>query len=325
MEDKRKNKLLEIYSEIADDRERYIKLYKNIDEFQFQLEKTFETHINVESTLDKQIDVYLKLLSFDSKPKIVHLGFKEAIESNDYSYLDKALNTYVKLKMLVLLQSGADHCCFSLEYIPYLFALKRFKDIEKLCPKECGLSTRKIWGGITTNLIMYLYYQEEAWKEKVLNDANKYLSKKNPLEDQAIVEALVALVKKDFNQFSLALNNVCKGRKKSREFDENKFSKSVSFYSLGLYNFTQYLYPNEIDKVNLPNDDAFLMDYYLYQQSCDSLDDGYIIHFNNKLNLLEVMFDVETPSISLMKNGRNYEVDVVAYNNKIVKQIKNML
>lgn len=174
-------------------------------------------------------------------------------------------------------------------------------------------------------LIMYLYYQEEVWKDKVLNDASKYLSKKDPLEDKAFVEALVALVNKDFEQFSLGLNNVCKGRKKSKEFGENKFSKNVSFYSLGLYNFAQYLYSDEIEKVKLPEDDAFLMDYYSYQHSHDSLDDGYIINFNEKLFLLKLMFDVETPNISLVKNGRTYEVDIVAYNSEIVKQIKDML
>ncbi len=325
MDTKRKDKLLKIYDEISDDRERYIKLYKSTDEFQFELEKMFDTHINVQATQDKQIDVCLKLLPLKAQTQIVHLGYMEAIRSNDYSYLNKALNTYSKLKMIVILQTSSDHCYFSLDQVPYLFVLKKFDLLEKIYPKDCGLSKAKIWGGIVTNLIMYLYYREESWKEQALNDADKYLSRKSPLEYHTIAEALVALVNKDFEQFSLSLNDICKGRKKSKEFGENKFSRSVSFYSLGLYNFAQYLYPDESNKITLPDDDAFLTDYHLYQESHDSLDDGYIINFNEKLSLLKAMFEVDTPCISLTKNNGRLAVDYISYNDAVIKKIKALL
>lgn len=324
MDEKRKSKLLKIYDEIASDRERYIKLYKSIDEFQLELEKTFDKHINVQPTFDKQVDVFLKILPNYVQSRVIHLGYMESLRSNDYRYLDMALNTYMKLSMLSVLQCGVDHCISANKRIPYLFVLKRFKEIEKVYPKECGLSQGSYWTMTTTNLIMYLYYKEDSWKEKVLARTDKYLKKKDPLEYQSIVKALLALVNKDFEEFSLELSNICKDRKKSKQFGENKFSKSVSFYSLGLYNFAQYLYPDEVDKISLPEDDNFLMDYHLYQQNASTLDDGYILQFNNKLNILKIALGVDTPSISLMKNGRNYEVDYFAYNEELVNSIKTL-
>ena len=177
---------------------------------------------------------------------------------------------------------------------------------------------------ITTNLIMYLYHKEHSWKEEVLARTDKYLKKKDPLEYQSIVKALLALVNKDFEGFSLELSNICKGRKKSKQFGENQFSKNVSFYSLGLYNFAQYLYPDEVAKISLLSDDNFLMDYHIYQQNSSTLDDGYIIHFNKKLDLLEFILKVDTPCISLMKNGRNYEVDYLTYNEELINRIKSL-
>lgn len=116
----RKKKLLKIYDEIASDRERYIKLYKSIDEFQSELENTFDKHINVEPTFDKQVDTFLKILPNYVQTKIIHLGYMESLKSNDYRYLDRALNTYIKLSMLSVLQCGVDHCISANKRIPYL-------------------------------------------------------------------------------------------------------------------------------------------------------------------------------------------------------------
>ncbi len=321
MEDKTKNKLLKSYFEITEDRyDSFPKLFKCIEDYQLYLEKKFEKHINKKPSEEEKIKSCLRLLH--SERKVVYLGVMESLKEDDYSYLDKALNTYIKLKMLRVFPSGADHCMFSLELPPIIFTLKKFDVIEKIFPKECGLSTlNTIWGSIVTNLIMYLYYQEEDWKEQVVNDVYEYLNKKDTLENLSIVKALLALVNKDFKQFSLELSNICKGRTKSREYDENEFTRQVSFYSLGLYNFAIYLYPDSVDKIALPEDENFLTDYLLYQKNGNYSADSYIIEFTKPLLLLEKMFKVETPVISLIKNGRNYVVDCESFNNKLVKRI----
>lgn len=245
----------------------------------------------------------------------------ESLKNDDYSYLDRALNTYYKLSLLCVRESGADHCISSCNIVPITLVLKRFNDIKKVFPKECGLSTRKVWGGITTNLIMYLYYQEESWKEKVLSDTDKFLNTQKQLEYQSIVRALLALINKDFEQFSLELSNICKGRKRTKEYGENKFTKEFSFYSLGLYYFAEYLYPDEVDTITLPNDNNFLTNYLKYRQNNQYLADSYIIEFTEPLKILEKMFSVDIPAISLKKNGRSYDIDYKAFNDELVKII----
>lgn len=315
--------LLKIYNEVVDDASHYKKLYKSIQDYQLDLEDTFQKYINVISSKEEQIKICLNLLSLYADTRVVYLGLYEALRANNYSYLDRALNTYTKLSMLIVMQCGTDHSVSSLKRVPFVFSLKRFEDIEKIYPKNCGLSTKKVWGSVVTNLIMYLYYQENMWKEQVINSANQYLCKNDSLEYQSIVKALLSLVERDFKQFSLELSNICKGRKRTKDFGENKFSRSVSFYSLGLYNFAKYLYPDDVDKITLPTDDNFLTDYLYYQQSRNFLDEGYIIDFTEELALLKIMFLIDTPPISLMKEGKNYEVDYISYNQLLVKKIMN--
>ncbi|MBD8975802.1 MAG: hypothetical protein EGQ89_03670 [Veillonella magna] len=66
---------------------------------------------------------------------------------------------------------------------------------------------------VTTNLIMYLYYQEHEWQEDIVKQTEKYLSQKDSLENKSIVSALYALVNSNFSRFSEELSHVCKGRK----------------------------------------------------------------------------------------------------------------
>ena len=112
MNDKRKEELIKIYNDIADDRETYIKLYKDFEEYQLDLENIFENHINKYSSIEEQIRLCLGMLN--AKKQIVFLGMIEAIKQDNYAYLDRALNTYVKFALLVVLKSNNDHCCFSL-------------------------------------------------------------------------------------------------------------------------------------------------------------------------------------------------------------------
>lgn len=319
IKDKRKKELLKIYFDIANiEYETYRYFYKSIKDYQLDTENTFVKYINKYEN-EERIRVCLRMLR-DTK-KIVYLGMMESLKNDDYSYLDRALNTYYKLSLLCVRESSADHCISSWNIAPITFVLKRFNDIKKVFPKECGLSTRKVWGGITTNLIMYLYYHEESWKEKVLSDANKFLNTQKPLEYQSIVRALLALINKDFEQFSLELSNICKGRKRTKEYGENKFTKEFSFYSLGLYYFAEYLYPDEVDTITLPDDNNFLTNYLKYRQNNQYIADSYIIEFTEPLKLLEKMFSVDTPAISLTKNGRNYDIDYKAFNDELVKRI----
>ncbi len=77
---------------------------------------------------------------------------------------------------------------------------------------------------------IYAKYIDD-WKESVIKRTATYLSKKDSIENKLIFRALYALLLKDLGRFSVELSNVCRGRKKSRLFAENKFTKEISSYS----------------------------------------------------------------------------------------------
>lgn len=176
---------------------------------------------------------------------------------------------------------------------------------------------------VATNLMIYLYYNVDEWKEDVIKQTEKYSSQKDSSENKAVVSALYALFNKDFNQFSVELSRVCKGRKKSRLFGENKFTKEFSFYSLGLYNFARYLYPNDVEKIILPEDENFLMDYHLYQQENNNPIGHQLVIYDEPLTLLNDILNVDTPPVSLIKVGRVFMHDIVSYKQEIMKRLLN--
>ena len=132
---------------------------------------------------------------------------------------------------------------------------------------------------------------------------------------------LYALVNKDFEQFSLELSNICKGRKRTQLYGENKFSKEFSFYSLGLYNFANFLYPNEIDKVSLPEDENFMIDYHNHQKENDYIVGEQFIIFEETLTLLNEVINVDVPAVSLVKIERKPETESEEHTKEIIRRI----
>lgn len=312
----RKEKLLKIYDEVAEENFYYI----NLEEYQQKVKEDYDFFINRVTSKEEQIEKVLK--SLKKSKNVVYLGVKKSLINNDYSCLDRALNTYKKIHMLCVLQSGYDHCIATWNLTPAIMVQNTFDDFKTIYPKECGLSKNGMtFLKVATNLIMYLYYKDEVWKEAVIKGTEKYLTQKDNIEFKSIVKALYALVNKYFSQFSDELSNICQGRKRSKQFGENKFSKEFSFYSLGLYNFAKYSYPDDIDKISLPSDDNFLLDYLQYQQENSYPADSYLIEFDNSMSILEKLFSVKIPIISLIKNGRNYEVDYKSFNDELIKRV----
>ncbi len=201
--------------------------------------------------------------------RVLNLGLLRTLEENNFEYLYNALNTITTYMQIGLLNSGYDHCTFGWDKVSYLLSANRFKDIEKMFPKEIGLSKE---GHVTckaiTNLVMYLYYREEEWKEKAISGGEAILKRKaSSVEEKAVISCLLSLVDKDFERFASELINVCKGRKRSMDYLESKFQKKFSFFTLGLYNFARFLYGEEMESVPFPKGEDFIAEFYDYQKS----------------------------------------------------------
>lgn len=317
MESKRKQKLIKLY----EDNYKEWFYYYDIQDYVSKNKDIYAKFIKGYPQ-EEEINKWLKLI--DYQHSIVYLGVIESLRTDDYEYLDNALYTYVNIGLVrgFILGSGYDHCVSAWNLMPIVLCSNRFDLINKIYPKECGLSKNGMaFLKAATNLIMQLYYNADEWKDDVIKQTEKYLSQKDSLENKSIVSALYALLNKDFNQFSIDISNVCKGRKKSRLFAENKFTKEFSFYSLALYNLARYLYPNDIEKITLPEDENFLMDYCLYQEENNYPIGSQLVIYEEPLTILNEILNVDTPFVSLVKEGRSFIHDTEVYKQELINRL----
>lgn len=108
---------------------------------------------------EEQIIIWLKLLHENFGKKIVYLGSYLALQEKDMSYLNNAFNSAVTWGQLTITNSGCDHSIHAWNILPHIFCANRFRDIEKIFPKENGLSKNGLKSACSiTNLVMYLYY-----------------------------------------------------------------------------------------------------------------------------------------------------------------------
>ena len=89
---------------------------------------------------EEQIIIWLKLLHKNFGKKIVYLGSYLALQEKDMSYLNNAFNSAVTWGQLTITNSGCDHSIQAWNILPHIFCANRFRDIEKIFPKENGLS-----------------------------------------------------------------------------------------------------------------------------------------------------------------------------------------
>lgn len=182
---------------------------------------------------EEQIIIWLKLLHENFGKKIVYLGSYLALQEKDMSYLNNAFNSAVTWGQLTITNSGCDHSIHAWNILPHIFCANRFRDIEKIFPKENGLSKNGLKSACSiTNLVMYLYYQEPMWKQYVIDESKEFLQNKHTAEEKAVINGFLALIEKNWEKFSLELANLCKAHRKSKDYGENPFTRKISFLHL---------------------------------------------------------------------------------------------
>lgn len=300
-----KDKLVKLYHDI-----RYKNYYYfDLDSFKYE---QVGRHIGFFNEPEEyQIEMWLRLLGGDGY-NLLYLGAMLALQKDDMRYLDDALYTATTLEQLSMISTDWD-------LLSVLLSANRFDDIERLFPKENVQS--KIGGGWLINLVMYLYYGEEAWRAEAVDTGRRYSESKTTIEGKAVVNCLLSLVDKDFDRFSVELDNICKGKRRSNEFGENKFTKQFPFFALGLYNFARFLYGEEVEKIALPDDAGALIELHEYQKANGYATGKHIMDFKELLPLLDALLNIELPTIHLKydKKGKGY-IDIDRYKSEITER-----
>ena len=300
-----KDKLVNLYYDIVD------KEYYYYDMGSFEREQIGRNIDFFDEPEEYQIEMWLRLLGSDGY-NLLYLGAMLALQKDDMRYLDDALYTVTTLEQLSTMSTDWN-------LLPVLLSANRFDDIGRYFPKENVQS--KIGGGWLTNLVMYLYYGEEAWRAEAVDTGRRYSESKTTIEGKAVVNCLLSLVDKDFDRFSVELDNICKGKRRSNEFGENKFTKQFPFFALGLYNFARFLYGAEVENIALPDDAGVLIELHEYQKANGYATGKHIIDFKKSLPLLDALLNIELPTIHLKydKKGKGY-IDIDRYKSEITER-----
>ena len=315
MTESKKKELIKLYFDLAD-KEFY---YKSKEEYVKELIKLHNKYFSKDEAKNEQIKKWLLLLGSRNK-KTIYLGVMLSLKENNMEILNNALYTATTLIELTQQKSEYDHSIYASTLLPILLSANRFKEIEKIFPKENGLSTNGYNVNVAiTNLLMYLYYREDNWKEAVLKNGKHILDINSTKEDKAIISCLMSLIEKDFNKFSIELSNICKAKKKTKNYGENEFTKQFCFYALGLYNFAIYLYGNEMNDIELPDDDNFPINLALFQKENNYSSGESFIKFENPLELLNDLIEIDAPVVCLTNDGKKRYIDIDKYQEEIIK------
>ena len=242
---------------------------------------------------EEQIIIWLKLLHENFGKKIVYLGSYLALQEKDMSYLNNAFNSAVTWGQLTITNSGCDHSIHAWNILPHIFCANRFRDIEKIFPKENGLSKNGLKSACSiTNLVMYLYYQEPMWKQYVIDESKEFLQNKHTEEEKAVINGFLALIEKNWEKFSLEL-----------------------------YNFARYLYREEVKNITLPQNEFLFEDFRIYQESTSCQIGQPFCIFEEPLLLLNDFEKIDLP-IMYLTAGKKRVLDIENYRQEVVKKIK---
>ena len=295
--------------------------YTGIDAYIDELLKKYMKYCQGKGK-EEQIIIWMKLLHENFGKKIIYLGCYLAVLEKDMSYLNNAFNSAVTWGQLTITNSGCDHSIHAWNILPHIFCANRFRDIEKIFPKENRLSKNGLKSACSiTNLVMYLYYQEPTWKQSVIEESKVFLQGKHTSEEMTVISSFLALVEKDWEKFSLELANLCKAHRKSKDYGENPFTRKIFFFAFGLYNFARYLYKEEIKNIILPQNEFLFEDFRIYQESNDYQVGQSFCVFEEPLLLLNDFEKIDLPTMHLTV-GRKRTLDIENYRQEVIEKVQ---
>ena len=166
-----KDKLVSLYYDIVD------KAYYYYDMDSFKREQIGRNIDFFNKPEEYQIEMWLRLLGGDGY-NLLYLGAMLALQKDDMRYLDDTLYTVTTLERLSMMSTDWD-------LLSVLLSANRFDDIKRFFPKENVQS--KIGRGWLINLVMYLYYGEEAWRAEAVDTGRRYSESKTTIEGKAVV------------------------------------------------------------------------------------------------------------------------------------------
>lgn len=274
--------------------------YRTWDEFYTAQNRTYDKYLKNEAFSEKTVSLYIKLLAY----ALDDFGFYYTFQQQDCEMLNNVLYQISKLRLLTsgITAGGVDHGTFY-NSILNAFACNNFTIFERFFPKHLPFVKSPFYLAPAMNLLKIMYYKEDEQKPVVLAQARKFLTKKNPILDKAVVNYLIALIQHDAMQASDALEQACVGWQRSQQL--RSYDKCFASELHGLYHFARYFDKDFFGDITLPKTPNFSAEFEAWQQALDYPEGKMFYQYPKKMDLMNQILTVQVPEVSLIEYKKN--------------------
>ncbi len=248
-------------------------------------------------------------------------SYYEAFKNRDIETLDNALyETAHLLQMTNIWSPGADHGYYGLNITPELLAANMPNRIEKLLPKENGLSSGAYSGAVIANLLMAIWYDDAALKKQAVERAQIKLTRKLTGYERGMINCYLAILQKDVDGLNDGLGELCKGWRKNMWFGMNPFNRGFCVPAHAAFNLAHLAYGRQLgDDVKMPKEANFCQDLAVYQKE-RGFKHGEVYHiYPPILNELNELMRFEPPTMHLLVVGKERYIDTKRFENDVVE------
>lgn len=256
-----------------------------------------------EEDRENNIFIYLTLIQ---NPYL--LGLAIAFQRQDYELLNNAIYHDSKHSLLKLPGGGYDHSGDFWSVIDAM-ACNNIEALEACLPVELGLGKNGYPAFVVANnLLMALWYNNEAWMKTSYPAGVKMLKQKKSLWEKAIVSFLIALADRNMHQASEALSNLCKS---SRRIQRPKLYKCLAIEAHGLYQIARHLLSeDDFNQIEMPDNHNFCKGLVNWQKEHNYPEKGeLIVDYPGELQFMNRILKLPLPKNILKGTGKRQMID----------------
>ncbi|EGU46439.1 hypothetical protein VII00023_03288 [Vibrio ichthyoenteri ATCC 700023] len=274
--------------------------FRTWDELQKHNHDVFDKYIKDIQCDKRKTTRYLDTLSDSLDPFSFYLAFQQ----RDCQLLNNALYQSSRRQLLssAITGSGTDHSIFYHALVT-AFACNDFAVFSSFFPKQLPFTKYPFYNSPAMNLIKVIYYREVEQESPVLDKAQKFLNKKSPVLDKAVIQYLIALLQRDADMASQALELACVGWQKSRLID--RLGKCFADQVHGLYYFARFIVPDFFARLTRPNHRCFCAEFDDWQIANHYPKGELFYHYPAPMAGINNIFAAQIPDVSLIEYKKN--------------------
>lgn len=174
---------------------------------------------------------------------------------------------------------------------------------------------------VASNLLMSLYYKQLDWITQTVKDAEQFLQTKKPKNEQATIQALLALYHQDAAEFSHSLQLVCQLYPRVNNVLPVEL-KQWCLPAHGLYALAQKLLPESIfEKIDLPLHKTFYQGFAKWRRKNPQPVLKLYCPHPKEMELLNHIYTTSPVKSCLKKSGKQMVLDHDKMREQFAKQI----